>query len=602
MAAPRYNVPITATDKTAAAFKSVMGSAGKLASTAAKIGLAFATAGTAAAAALTKMSMQNIDALAKTSDRLGIATQSLAGLQHAANLAGVENKTLEKSLQNLAIGVSDAADGSGIAKDSLIELGLSAAALEKMPVDAQMLRVADAMAGVELQADKVRIATELFGSRGVKVLNMIGGGASDLAEVAKEAEHLGISVNRVDAAKIELANDAVERAKGVFTGLGNQLGTAFSPIIDGVATRFYQSALDAEGFGNIGQDVVEALVKGFGSVLDTIQMVQTGILQLELVALKAKKSLQDIFEPSAGMAAYVKQEQAMTQALMKDEITRKEFTEWQIAAQKRMAKGTFIANAEIKQGSVETQAAIDAIIKKLAEFAGGDLPSEKFTLFYERLVAESKAAGEEIVKNLTPKPKPSGSEERLSFLQKQAMEGEKKRKAFVLQSTTEQTSHVLGELNTQFNGIAANNRKLFEMNKAFQIAQAIMQTYQGATLAMSSYPPPLNFALAAATVASGLGQVAQIKAQSFDGGGMVPNGLRQGGADGIGGRFALLHPGEHVLTKKQAAGGGGVTIVNNVDAKGADAQTDMKIRSAMQQTSQQTVQIVQDLIRRGRLA
>ena len=143
MAAPKYNVPITATDKTAAAFKSVMGSAGKLASAAAKIGLTFATAGTAAAAALTKMSMQNIDALAKTSDRLGIATQSLAGLQHAASLAGVENKTLEKSLQNLAIGVSDAADGSGIAKDALIELGLSAATLEKMPVDAQMMKVAD---------------------------------------------------------------------------------------------------------------------------------------------------------------------------------------------------------------------------------------------------------------------------------------------------------------------------------------------------------------------------------------------------------------------------------------------------------------------------
>jgi hypothetical protein len=224
---------------------------------------------------------------------------------------------------------------------------------------------------------------------------------------------------------------------------------------------------------------------------------------------------------------------------------------------------------------------------------------------FEEIKAANRRAAEEIANNAVGKKVVENKKDevqKLGFFQEQELVGKKKLKEFNLMSTTAQTQHVIGELGNQFSAIATNNKKLFALNKAFQISNAIMDTYRGATLAMSSYPPPLNFAMAAATVASGLGQVAQIKAQSFDGGGMVPNGLRQGGADGIGGRFALLHPGEHVLTKKQAAGGGGVTIVNNVDAKGADAQTDMKIRSAMQQTSQQTVQIVQDLIRRGRLA
>ena len=599
--AATYNTVLTAKDKTAAAFKSVGNSAAAATVKIAKIGAAFATAGVAAGIALTKMSMQNVDALAKVSDRLGIATQSLAGLQHAANLAGVENATLEKSLVKLAVGVSDAADGTGIAKDAFIELGLSAALLEKMPVDQQMLKVADAMQGVELQADKVRLATELFGSRGVAVLNMLGGGSENLAKVAKEANHLGIAINRVDAAKIELANDAVTRAKGVFTGLGNQLATAFSPIIDDVATKFYQSALDAKGFGDIGQDVAEALVNGFGFVLDAIQMVQHGILGLELIALKAKKGLQDIFEPSAGMSEYIKQEQRMTQALMKQEITRKEFTNWQIAAQERLRKGTFVANAEVKKGSDETQAAIDAVIVKMAEFTGNTLPSDKIALLYKRIVAESKAAAEELTKPL-PVPPVNDAIEKLTFLQKTAIEGEKKRKEFVLQSSTEQTAHVLGELGNQFAGIASNNKKLFAMNKAFQIAQAIMQTYQGATLAMSSYPPPLNFVMAAATVASGLGQVAQIKAQSFEGGGFTGSGSRSGGIDGKGGFPAVLHPNETVIDHTKGQNMGGITIVNNIDAKGADASVDMKIRAAMQQTSQQTVMTIQDLMRRRRFA
>jgi hypothetical protein len=605
--AATYNTVLTAKDKTAAAFKSVGNSAAAATVKIAKIGAAFATAGVAAGIALTKMSMQNVDALAKVSDRLGIATQSLAGLQHAANLAGVENKTLEKSLQNLAVGVSDAADGSGVAKDALIQLGLSAALLEKMPVDQQMLKVADAMQGVELQADKVRLATELFGARGVSVLNMIGDGSKNLVEMAKEADHLGIAINRVDAAQIEAANDSVERAKTVFTGLGNQLADAFSPIIDDVATKFYQSALDAEGFGNIGQDVADALVRGFGFVLDTVQMVQHGILALELVALKAKKSFQDIFEPSAGMAAYIKQEQEMTQALMKDEITRKEFTNWQIAAQKRLREGTFVANAEVKQGSVETQAAIDAVIAKLAEFTGNTLPSDRIDLIYKRIKAESEAAAQVIADNspgkvLLQDADTNGAkiQEKMTFFQEQAVAGEKKRKEFMLMSATAQTSHVLGELGNQFAGIASNNKKLFAMNKAFQIAQAIMQTYQGATLAMSSYPPPLNFVMAAATVASGLGQVAQIKAQSFEGGGFTGKGSRSGGIDGKGGFPAVLHPNETVIDHTKGQGMGGITIINNIDAKGADASVDMKIRAAMQQTSQQTVMTIQDLMRRKR--
>jgi len=41
-------------------------------------------------------------------------------------------------------------------------------------------------------------------------------------------------------------------------------------------------------------------------------------------------------------------------------------------------------------------------------------------------------------------------------------------------------------------------------------------------------------------------------------------------------------------------------MVNNIDATGAGADVDMKIRAAMQQTSQQTILSIQDLMRRRR--
>jgi hypothetical protein len=580
---------ITAHDKTAAAFNSLNKKLGGLnksigasVTKIAKIGAAFGAAGIAAGVALTKASMASVDALAKTSDRLGIATEKLAGLQHAASLAGVENKTLEKSLQNLAVGVSDAADGSGVAKDALIELGLSAGVLEKLPLDQQLNVVADAMQGVTTQADKVRIATELFGARGVSVLNMIGEGSDNLKEMAAEAEHLGISISRVDVAKIELANDAVTRAKSVFTGLGNQLATSFSPLIMTVADNFRQAALDNEDFGSIGERVVGALLSGYGKFADAIFFLQLGFAGLKVKMLEMAKVVVDRIDPifTFIMDKYNKMASVFGMDL--------------------------VDTGKMSAMSAGLTESIGAAIDNVSAMMSQPLPSEGIQATFDEIVASSRRMAEEIANNSPAKvmfddvnENGGALVEKLTFFQEQAAAGAKKRKEFEMQSATAQTSHVLGELSNQFSGIASNNKKLFQLNKAFQIAQAIMQTYQGATLAMSSYPPPLSFVMAGAQVAAGLGQVAQIRAQSFEGGGFTGRGARAGGLDGKGGQMHLLHPNETVIdhTKGQA---GGITVINNIDATGAGADVDMKIRAAMQQTSQQTILSIQDLMRRRR--
>lgn len=162
------------------------------------------------------------------------------------------------------------------------------------------------------------------------------------------------------------------------------------------------------------------------------------------------------------------------------------------------------------------------------------------------------------------------------------------------------TGHMLGQLGKQFAGVQAVNKKMFAAQKAYKIANAIQNTYDAANNALSSpYPWPLPQVFAATAVAAGLANVAAIKSTSFEGGGYTGMGGRSGGVDGKGGFPAILHPNETVIdhTKGQ---GGGVTIVNNVDATGADANVDIKIRAAMQQTSQQTVATIQDLMRRRR--
>lgn len=66
-------------------------------------------------------------------------------------------------------------------------------------------------------------------------------------------------------------------------------------------------------------------------------------------------------------------------------------------------------------------------------------------------------------------------------------------------------------------GAVATMRSVFGNRKEFAIAEAIINTYEGATQALAAYPPPWSFIMAALVVAAGLQQVAQIRKQSASG-------------------------------------------------------------------------------------
>lgn len=73
------------------------------------------------------------------------------------------------------------------------------------------------------------------------------------------------------------------------------------------------------------------------------------------------------------------------------------------------------------------------------------------------------------------------------------------------------------ELGNIFGQLGQYNKQAFQAAKAFNIANAIMNTYLGATKALAMFPPPFNFIAAAGVVAAGLAQVAAIRSQTYSG-------------------------------------------------------------------------------------
>ena len=218
----RAEIVLTARDRTKSAFAAVNRNLGRFAA----VGLAGATAGLVL---LTRAGLRQIDALAKQAQLLGTTTEALAALQLVSAKTGVEQKTLEKSLINMTRVIAEAATGTGLAVDTLKLLGLEAKSLSQQRPEEQFAAIADAMAGLNTQSEKVLAAYELFGGRGAALLRTLEAGSAAMDEAREKTILFGTAISAVDAKGVEDANDAFTDLQESVKGVGFDLARRFAP-------------------------------------------------------------------------------------------------------------------------------------------------------------------------------------------------------------------------------------------------------------------------------------------------------------------------------------------------------------------------------------
>jgi hypothetical protein len=558
MAIQTVSIAIRALDKTKAGFagvtrglKSVSGAVFSMQN--ALIG----TVGAAGFGALIKSSINAGDELAKTADKLGVTTTALAGLRHAAELTGVSTGTMDMALQRFTRRAAEAAQGTGEAKGALQELGINADDLVKLPLDQQMSVVADSMAGVEKQSDKVRLAMKLFDSEGVALVNTLGGGSAALEQMTSEAEQLGITLSRTDTAQMEAANDSLTRLKAVFTGLTNQLSLAFAPIITFVADGLRQAAIDSTSFGNIGQMVAGALVKAFGFVRNIVHGLQIVFLGAKLGVLTFANAIGDKLIPFLDTFIDIYNKIAAIVPGL-SQITQ---------------------SGEEIMGNLPTSIAeTKAEIARLMELNPGDAlvaEMQKFIL-KNREAAESVAELKEGM--LITVPAVETGFQKLG----DALTRFESQLPTLKDNLDSLTKNTFKNMSDGLMGIVKGTSSVGDAFKKMA-AQLIMQAVQlfiidKITGGFLSFVKGLTGKAIGGPVQAGQPYMVGERGPEM----FVPN---QSGS---------------IVPNDRMSGGGGITVVNNVDASGAGSDVEFKIRAAMQQTTQQTVATIQDLMRRRR--
>lgn len=262
------NLVIRGKDSTQGAFASVNRGLGTISSSLGRLAGAFGLAfGAAGALSAGRSALDLADKVGKLNARLGISTEALSQYGFVAEQSGLRFETLTMGLQRLQRRVAEAAVGTGEARGALLELGIDAEKLTKLPLDQQFETVAQALSEVGSEGDRTRLAMKLFDSAGVALLQTMGNGAAGIQALRAEADQLGRTLGQDDVAAAEAANDAMNRVNSAFQGLTQQAAVNLAPALTDVA-NFLASALPtAANFTSNAFNVVRTAVGTMASFL-----------------------------------------------------------------------------------------------------------------------------------------------------------------------------------------------------------------------------------------------------------------------------------------------------------------------------------------------
>ena len=543
MASENLNIVIKAVDKTKRSFRAVTMGLNAIKKVAFSMQTALIALGVAGFGFLIKKSLESTDALGKMADKIGIGTAELGGLRHAAELTGIASNTLDMGLQRMVRRISEAAAGSGEAKAALIELGLSANALNKLAPDQQFKAIADAMEGVTQQGEKVRLAMRLFDSEGVALVNTLKGGSAAIIEMEQEAERLGLRLSQRLVKGVEKANDAIGTLGSYITNIFNRAVGELAPTIEAATVsirEWIEATMQAAGGPKeFAKTVAVGFLTAAKSVVTAMGSMLNGLVNFANTAGQAINSLIDLL-PSA-----LPTMDALNQKIIAVETRIISLSEKRIGLAKRAqdVRNTSLGEAEKELITLNEQVKLgeyastfkpielfkfDGALIKLDELKAGIEAVGGGTGADDGLVSAAAAAAEktkadkiaqsESIRNITNAYYDLAEQDQLyrqnkaielthQYLSKQsAIQKAAKEKDF--DDLKEEGAETLGALSGHY-------KAAFDLNKSFALKDALINTYKAVSSAYSSAIFPLNLGFAAIALANGMAQVQSIRATQF---------------------------------------------------------------------------------------
>ena len=450
-----------------------------------KVAAASAVAGAAIGVKLVSDSLNAIDAQAKLAKQLGTTSASIATLDRAAQMSGISMKSIEAGAKNLEVAMGEAAQGTGIALETLERLNLTAKDLEGMTLDEKLLTVNKAIKENIPATQQAAAAADLFGKKAGFAISQLN--PEGIAEAKRQMEGFGLAISDVDAAKIEAANDAMATVGLAVDGVAQQLTITLAPILEHMATQFQEAAIQSGGFKTVAVDAVQGVASAIGFLGNAFRGIEIAVKGLEI-------GFDTLKTGALGIGA--------------------------------------IFSDEMAKAADESVASMATGIEELNALLMAPLPSETIEAFVasftDPAILEAKQAQIDEMKALDDQAgldRVSKEEEIQSAM------------ANIRMSWGSQQTTAVGQMFSDLSTLTqSGNKKMFEIGKAAARANVVLSTYEGAQkayTALAGIPvvgPALGIAAAGAAIAAGGIRLSAINSTSFGGGGSVSSAAGGGAA------------------------------------------------------------------------
>lgn len=217
---------------------------------------------------MTKESAAFADNIITLSMQTGQSTQQLQEFAYASELIDVSVDTLQGSLTKLTNNMQDTMNGTGNAKASFDELGVSVT----NAVDGSMrsandvfYETIDALGQVKNETERDAMSMDIFGRSAQDLNPLIIQGSKTLKAYADEAHNMGYVLDDEALSALGAVDDAYQRLQKTQEGVKNQLSAEFAPYLE----EFYGDVTTMVKDG--GKALKDSgLVDAFGMLLETV--------------------------------------------------------------------------------------------------------------------------------------------------------------------------------------------------------------------------------------------------------------------------------------------------------------------------------------------
>lgn len=186
----------------------------------------------------------------KTAQGVGMTTQAYTELAYAADMAGVNQQLFAMSMGKTNKVIADALGGNQKAKDIFTRTGISIrdANGEIKTAEAMLGDLAEAFAAMPDGVGKTKLAMDLFGEAGTKLIPFLNAGKKGIDAQREAARKLGVTLTEQDGINAEGFNDSFanigKSLRGATLIVGKSMWAPLTKVHEFISDKILTAAQD----------------------------------------------------------------------------------------------------------------------------------------------------------------------------------------------------------------------------------------------------------------------------------------------------------------------------------------------------------------------